>query len=77
MPARGSISCLASSGKSATSKRNVARSMALDWAPPSDANWQVVVFKQFVVDSPVMAGVGEAGQIGKSAFSNVSIFPLQ
>jgi hypothetical protein len=51
--------------------------MALDWAPPSDANWQVVVFKQFVVDSPVMAGVGEAGQIGKSAFSNVSIFPLQ
>lgn len=35
----------------------------LDWIPPSDGNWQIVVFKQFVVDSPVLAGVGEGPQL--------------
>lgn len=35
----------------------------LDWVPPSDGVWQIVVFKQFVVDSPVLAGVGEGPQL--------------
>lgn len=35
----------------------------LDWVPPSDGEWQIVVFKQFVVDSPVLAGVGEGPQL--------------
>jgi len=35
----------------------------LDWTPPSDGDWQVVVFKQFVADSSVMTGVGEGPQL--------------
>lgn len=35
----------------------------LDWIPSSDGNWQIVVFKQFVVDSPVLAGVGAGPQL--------------
>jgi hypothetical protein len=35
----------------------------LDWVPPSEGTWQIVVFKQFVVDSSVMAGVGEGPQL--------------
>jgi hypothetical protein len=35
----------------------------LDWTPPSQGNWQIIVFKQFVVDSSVMAGVGEGPQL--------------
>jgi hypothetical protein len=35
----------------------------LDWTPPSDGIWQIVVFKQFTVDSSVMAGVGEGPQL--------------
>lgn len=36
---------------------------ALDWVPPGEGDWQIVVFKQFVVDSGVMAGVGEGPQL--------------
>ncbi|NVM77505.1 hypothetical protein FHW83_003323 [Duganella sp. SG902] len=35
----------------------------LDWVPPSAGQWQIVAFKQFVVDSPVLAGVGEGPQL--------------
>lgn len=35
----------------------------LDWTPPSQGDWQIIVFKQFVVDSSVMAGVGEGPQL--------------
>ena len=35
----------------------------LDWTPPSPGEWQIIVFKQFVVDSSVMAGVGEGPQL--------------
>lgn len=35
----------------------------LDWTPPSAGDWQIVVFKQFLVDSGVMAGVGEGPQL--------------
>ena len=35
----------------------------LDWVPPNDGDWQIVAFRQFVADSPVLAGVGEGPQL--------------
>ncbi|MTV36293.1 glycosyl hydrolase [Duganella radicis] len=35
----------------------------LNWVPPSAGHWQIIAFKQFVVDSPVLAGVGEGPQL--------------
>ncbi|MGV7207158.1 glycosyl hydrolase [Oxalobacteraceae bacterium A2-2] len=35
----------------------------LHWQPPADGSWQIIVFKQFAVDSSVMAGVGEGPQL--------------
>jgi len=44
----------------------------LDWVPPSDGNWQIVVFKQFAVDSAVMAGVGEGPQLVLDHFNRTA-----
>lgn len=35
----------------------------LAWTPPSDGAWQIIAFKQYTVDSSVMAGVGEGPQL--------------
>jgi len=44
----------------------------LNWVPPSDGNWQIVVFKQFAVDSAVMAGVGEGPQLVLDHFNRAA-----
>lgn len=41
----------------------------LDWTPPSAGDWQIVVFKQYAVDSSVMAGVGEGPQLVMDHFN--------
>lgn len=44
----------------------------LDWIPPTDGDWQIVVFKQFAVDSSVMAGVGEGPQLVLDHFNRAA-----
>ncbi|ADG10252.1 hypothetical protein B7G68_09120 [Caulobacter segnis] len=43
----------------------------LDWTPPP-GRWQVFVFKQYAVDSGVMAGVGEGPQLVLDHFSKAA-----
>lgn len=45
----------------------------LDWTPPSAGPWQIVVFKQFAVDSGVMAGVGEGPQLVLDHFNAAAL----
>lgn len=44
----------------------------LDWVPPADGDWQIVVFKQFAVDSSVMGGVGEGPQLVLDHFNRAA-----
>lgn len=44
----------------------------LDWAPPESGNWQIIAFKQFTVDSGVMAGVGEGPQLVLDHFNKAA-----
>jgi len=44
----------------------------LDWTPPAPGPWQIVAFKQFTVDSSVMAGVGEGPQLVLDHFNKAA-----
>lgn len=44
----------------------------LDWTPPSSGPWQIIAFKQFTVDSSVMAGVGEGPQLVVDHFNKAA-----
>lgn len=44
----------------------------LDWTPPAAGPWQIIAFKQFNVDSSVMAGVGEGPQLVLDHFNKAA-----
>lgn len=44
----------------------------LDWTPPAPGPWQIIAFKQFNVDSGVMAGVGEGPQLVLDHFNKAA-----
>ncbi len=44
----------------------------LNWTPPAPGPWQIIAFKQFNVDSSVMAGVGEGPQLVLDHFNKAA-----